>query len=103
MAVTELSPHHTEQEGRPYYFSSAKCHARFTAEPVRYVQPAPPAAPTASAAETAPDTIYTCPMHPEIRQDHPGNSPKRGMALEPVLTELDEAENSEIVDFKHRL
>jgi P-type Cu+ transporter len=47
-------------------------------------------------------TIYTCPMHPEIRQDHPGNCPKCGMTLEPVLPELQEAENPELVDFKRR-
>jgi P-type Cu+ transporter len=46
--------------------------------------------------------IYTCPMHPEIRQDHPGNCPKCGMTLEPVLPELQEAENPELVDFKRR-
>jgi Cu+-exporting ATPase len=47
-------------------------------------------------------TIYTCPMHPEIRQDHPGNCPKCGMTLEPELPDLDEAENPELVDFKRR-
>ncbi|MGK9797824.1 heavy metal-binding domain-containing protein, partial [Salmonella enterica subsp. enterica] len=67
-----------------------------------------PAAPTAapSAAPDAesgpPGTIYTCPMHPEIRQDHPGNCPKCGMALEPLLPDLDETENPELVDFRHR-
>ena len=47
-------------------------------------------------------TVYTCPMHPEIRQDHPGNCPKCGMTLEPVLPMLDEAENPELVDFQRR-
>ncbi|WP_454733276.1 copper-transporting P-type ATPase [Cupriavidus basilensis] len=41
-------------------------------------------------------------MHPEIRQDHPGNCPKCGMTLEPLLPDLDEAENPELVDFRHR-
>ena len=49
-----------------------------------------------------PGTIYTCPMHPEIRQDHPGNCPKCGMSLEPVLPDLDETENPELVDFQRR-
>ena len=99
MTVTEQSPHRAEHEGRPYYFCSAKCRAKFAAEPARYAQPAPPVPP---AVEAAPGTIYTCPMHPEIRQDHPGNCPKCGMTLEPLLPELDDAENPELVDFKHR-
>jgi P-type Cu+ transporter len=47
-------------------------------------------------------TIYTCPMHPEIRQDRPGQCPKCGMTLEPVLPTLEEGENAELVDFQHR-
>ena len=46
--------------------------------------------------------IYTCPMHPEIRQDHPGNCPKCGMTLEPVLPTLDDEENPELVSFEQR-
>jgi Cu+-exporting ATPase len=59
-----------------------------------------PVAAPASAAP--PGTVYTCPMHPEIRQDHPGHCPKCGMSLEPVLPALDEAENPELVDFQRR-
>jgi P-type Cu+ transporter len=47
-------------------------------------------------------TIYTCPMHPEVRQDHPGNCPKCGMTLEPVLHSLDDDENPELRDFQRR-
>ena len=80
MTVTEQSPHHVQHEGRPYYFCSAKCLAKFSAEPAKYVQPADlVAAPVPAATETAAGTVYTCPMHPEIRQDHPGNCPKCGM------------------------
>ena len=46
-------------------------------------------------------TIYTCPMHPEVQQDHPGNCPKCGMSLEAVIP-LDEEDNSELIDFQHR-
>jgi Cu+-exporting ATPase len=102
MTVTEQSPHRAQHEGRPYYFCSAKCLGKFTAEPARYAQPATSTPPTAPPAAAAPGTVYTCPMHPEIRQDHPGNCPKCGMTLEPVLPELDEAENPELVDFKRR-
>jgi Cu+-exporting ATPase len=41
-------------------------------------------------------------MHPEVRQDHPGQCPKCGMTLEPILPNLDEGENPELVDFRHR-
>ncbi len=99
MTVTAQSAHHAEHDGRPYYFCSVKCLAKFTAEPGRYVHPAPAAT---AVVEAAPGAIYTCPMHPEIRQDHPGNCPKCGMSLEPVLPELDEGENPELVDFKRR-
>jgi Cu+-exporting ATPase len=63
--------------------------------------PAPPAAP--AVAQAAPDgTVYTCPMHPEIRQPKPGNCPICGMTLEPVLPSLEEEENPELRDFKRR-
>ena len=101
MAVTEQSPHHVEHEGRPYYFCSAKCQAKFMAEPGRYLHGGIVDAPAAGAAAPA-GTVYTCPMHPEIRQDHPGNCPKCGMSLEPELPTLDEEENPELFDFKRR-
>ena len=47
-------------------------------------------------------TIYTCPMHPEIRQDHPGSCPKCGMTLEPVMPALGDDEDPELVEFRHR-
>src|SRR3990167_3904371 len=59
-----------------------------------------PAADAAAAA--AAGTVYTCPMHPEIRQDRPGNCPKCGMTLEPVLPSLDDESNPELVDFRRR-
>jgi len=103
MAVTEQSPHHLEHAGQPYYFCSAKCQARFAAEPARFVhaEVGRHAAPT-PAPQGKPGTLYTCPMHPEIRQDHPGNCPKCGMSLEPVMPELDAEENPELVDFQRR-
>ena len=98
MTVTEQSPHTLVHAGRPYYFCSAKCQAKFGANPVQYLAPAPPA----ETPPTASGTIYTCPMHPEIRQDHPGNCPKCGMTLEPLIPELDEDENPELRDFQRR-
>jgi P-type Cu+ transporter len=55
--------------------------------------------PAPAAAE---GTIYTCPMHPEIRQPAPGNCPKCGMTLEPVMPSLEEGENPELADFRRR-
>ncbi|WP_370881491.1 copper-transporting P-type ATPase [Achromobacter aegrifaciens] len=60
-----------------------------------------PAAPADAPTDVPAGTIYTCPMHPEIRQDHPGNCPKCGMTLEPLIP-LDEEDNSELKDFQRR-
>ena len=101
MTVTEQSAHHVEHEGRPYYFCSAKCRAKFVADPSRYAGGSV-VAPAAEKAEQPAGTIYTCPMHPEIRQDHPGSCPKCGMALEPMLPTLADEENPELADFSRR-
>jgi Cu+-exporting ATPase len=100
MNVTDASPHKAEHAGRPYWFCSANCRSKFLADPVRYATPVP-AAPVGVSAPL-PGTIYTCPMHPEIRQDHPGNCPKCGMTLEPVLPSLEDEENPELADFQRR-
>ena len=71
-------------------------HPKFDLEPEPYRQPVTPAAPAAGG------TIYTCPMHPEIRQPTPGNCPKCGMTLEPMLPELEEGGNPELADFRRR-
>ena len=99
MTVKPDSVHVIEHAGQTYHFCSAKCRAKFEAEPQRYLQAAgaPPAATVAVEG-----TIYTCPMHPEIRQPTPGNCPKCGMTLEPELPALDDAENPELVDFRRR-
>ncbi len=105
MAVTEQSAHRLVHDGRPYYFCSAGCQSKFATNPLRYVQSpdaAPASTPPAPSTPAAAGAIYTCPMHPEIRQDHPGNCPKCGMTLEPLLPELDEDENPELRDFRRR-
>jgi len=98
MTVTPASKHHTEHAGKPYYFCNPRCLAKFQANPAQYLEPVPAAAPAVAAA----GTIYTCPMHPEIRQDHPGNCPKCGMALEPLLPSLEDDDNPELADFSRR-
>ncbi|MEP6971306.1 MAG: heavy metal-binding domain-containing protein, partial [Betaproteobacteria bacterium] len=101
MGVTAQSQHQLEHEGRPFYFCSAQCKTKFAASPAKYVNTAEPEAPAPPDAADA-GAIYTCPMHPEIRQDHPGNCPKCGMTLEPEMPALDDEENPELVDFKRR-
>ncbi len=67
-----------EHEGHTFYFCNPRCREKFQAEPRKYLAPKseePPAA--------LPGTVYTCPMDPEVRQEHPGACPKCGMALEP--------------------
>src|SRR5579872_2445390 len=71
--------HHAEHDGTIWHFCSAGCRAKFIADPERYLASA------ASRAVVEPGTTWTCPMHPEIRQDHPGACPICGMALEPVM------------------
>jgi P-type Cu+ transporter len=106
MKVHASSKYWTVYAGQKSCFCSARCKARFDEEPSRFLssvstttaRPAPEAAITPAAA----GTIYTCPMHPEIRQDHPGNCPKCGMTLEPVIPELDAEDNQELKDFSRR-
>lgn len=103
MDVTEQSHHSAEHEGRHYYSCSAKCQTKFVEDPDKYAVTPPGTDKVAREPEaTQPGTIYTCPMHPEVQQDHPGNCPKCGMTLEPMLPTLDEGENAELVDFRHR-
>ena len=91
--------HRAEHNGQPYYFCSAGCREKFLADPTRYLDPAV----VAAKAKPVPEgTIYTCPMHPQIRQVGPGFCPICGMALEPVLVTADTGPNPELADFTHR-
>lgn len=98
MPVTEQSEHQLEHGGRLYYFCSPRCRTKFIDNPNQYVAARPSPAPQA-----APDgTVYTCPMHPEIRQNRPGTCPKCGMTLEPEMPSLEDDENPELRDFQKR-
>ena len=95
--------------GTDYFFCGASCLAKFEANPARYIgaEAAPSASQTAVSqpAVTQPadsGTIYTCPMHPQIRQPKPGNCPICGMALEPLLPTLDTEDTSELDDMSRR-
>jgi Cu+-exporting ATPase len=88
----------TEHGGAVYYFCSAGCQAKFAADPAKYVTPQPP-----GAQQPAPKgTIYTCPMHPQIRRTEPGNCPLCGMALEPVASIEDTGPSAELIDMTRR-
>ncbi|WP_439608077.1 heavy metal translocating P-type ATPase [Hydrogenophaga sp.] len=98
MTVTAQSGHMLTHEGHTFYFCSGKCQGKFAANPLQYLAPKPPA----EASSAVAGAIYTCPMHPEVRQDHPGNCPKCGMTLEPLLPDLDDDDNPELRDFQRR-
>lgn len=87
-------------EGIAYYFCNPKCKAKFDANPQMYLDKSAQSE-SVSAADL--EKIYTCPMHPEVRQKGPGNCPKCGMALEPEEISLDDEENPELVDFTRRM
>ncbi|MGB6662234.1 MAG: heavy metal translocating P-type ATPase, partial [Xanthobacteraceae bacterium] len=72
------SPHHHTYNDHDYHFCGAGCRTKFAADPEKYLSKF-----TAAAAPAPAGTIYTCPMHPEIRQAGPGSCPICGMALEP--------------------
>ena len=92
--------HKATFQARSYFFCSARCHDKFVAEPKRYVNSAPPA--QAASARVPDDVVYTCPMHPEIRQIGPGSCPICGMALEPVAPELHSGASPELTEMRRR-
>jgi Cu+-exporting ATPase len=98
MTVDPATARHLEHAGHTYYFCSEGCRTKFAANPGQYLktQTSP------AKAETAAGTIYTCPMHPEVRQVGPGNCPKCGMALEPAAPSLDAEDNTELKDMTRR-
>jgi P-type Cu+ transporter len=93
--------HHAAHGGIDYHFCSAGCLAKFTANPAKYLSAAPRVEPVAAAISVS-GAMWTCPMHPEIRQQGPGTCPICGMALEPEEPSPDDAPNPELVDFTRR-
>jgi P-type Cu+ transporter len=89
--------HRHTYNGRPYYFCSANCREQFAANPRQYLKSEPQI-----ALPVPPGTIYTCPMHPEIRQPGPGSCPICGMALEPEVASADAGPNPELADMSRR-
>src|SRR6516164_10421254 len=94
--------HRAEHAGHSYFFCSAKCREKFAAEPARYVSPARARAAGAAARTTAGEVQWTCPMHPQIVREEPGNCPICGMTLEPMTPAADDAANPELRDMSRR-
>jgi len=97
----DVDPHtakfRAEHAGRTYYFCAAGCRTKFIADPERYLskESAPP-------APVDPGAVYTCPMHPEVRQIGPGSCPICGMALEPLDVTAEQGPNPELIDMTRR-
>ena len=97
MAVDPATKHRSDHAGKAFYFCSVACQTRFDAEPQRYFKPKETA-----AGSSKDETIYTCPMHPQIRQADPGPCPICGMALEPLMIVAATAPNRELTDMFRR-
>ena len=122
MSVTAQSKHHLMHDHKTIYFCSVSCKAKFKDNPNKYstiangvkqsnaavfekmdtAQQSPVSLATAAPVTATAGVIYTCPMHAEIRQNHPGNCPKCGMTLEAEMPTLEEGESPELADFKRR-
>jgi len=95
----ETSKHRLEHHGTTYHFCCNGCRTKFEADPDKYLDKAKA---DAGLAPMPAGTIYTCPMHPEIRQAGPGTCPICGMALEPDVVSLDDTPNPELSDMTRR-
>jgi Cu+-exporting ATPase len=88
--------HRFAHRGQDFFFCGGRCRERFEAEPDKYLKPRAPEPPAPAG------TIYTCPMHPEVRQQGPGACSICGMALEPEQISLDDAPDPELIDMTRR-
>ena len=75
---TDTAKHQSDHKGKTWYFCSSGCQSKFDKDPEKYISEK-----TEPTEQAAPGTLFTCPMHPEIRQQGPGDCPICGMALEP--------------------
>ncbi len=92
------SKHRVDHAGETFHFCCARCREKFATDPAAYLTPkANPEPPPAAG------TTYTCPMHPEIRQQGPGGCPICGMALEPLVATAAASPNHELADMTRRL
>jgi Cu+-exporting ATPase len=99
MTVTVQSAHRQDYQGQSYFFCGPRCRARFADNPSQFLSGAAVSPPPSAAP---PGTYYTCPMHPEVRQEHSGSCPRCGMALEPEVPFVGEDDSTELRDFQRR-
>ncbi|GLQ57853.1 hypothetical protein GCM10010862_51120 [Devosia nitrariae] len=93
----DTAEHKATYRGTTYHFCSQACRDKFMADPDRYLES------TAAPPQVAqPGTIWTCPMHPQIRRNEPGSCPICGMALEPELPTAETGPSPELVDMTRR-
>src|ERR1700722_1338731 len=90
--------HKAEHGGKTFFFCSAGCRGKFVAAPAKYLAPARAAPPNRAHS----GAIYICPMHPQIRQDHPGACPICGMALETEVATEATGPSAELVGMTRR-
>lgn len=104
MTVDEATSLHEVRDEQTSYFCSEHCRENFLLGPMKAKPEASKPSTEKPATETNAKTDYTCPMHPEVRQDHPGPCPKCGMALQPIGASAgnDEGENAELKDMTRR-
>lgn len=97
----DVDPHATHHRanhaGKTWYFCSEKCQEKFVAKPDAYLEPS-----KQSQASAPSGSIYTCPMHPEVRREGPGDCPICGMALEPETVSADTGPSDELKDMTRR-
>jgi Cu+-exporting ATPase len=98
-----IAKNRTEHGGEIYYFCCGGCKAKFLANPTQYLKTRAEPAATLRTAPSDQGTIYTCPMHPQIRQSAPGSCPICGMALEPEGIPEAEGTSPELKDMTRRL
>jgi len=91
------SRHRADHAGKTWYFCSEKCQEKFIAKPDAYLEPS-----KQSQASVPSGSIYTCPMHPEVRREGPGDCPICGMALEPETVSADTSPSDELKDMTRR-
>ena len=104
MTVASDSPHRFDFDGKTHYFCCEGCLKKFKARviPAQAGMQLDPRLRGDDNVRGDDRAVYTCPMHPEVRQAGPGVCPKCGMALEPEAPSLEEGENPELVDFRRR-
>jgi Cu+-exporting ATPase len=102
MTVTSETAPSFEHGGTTYRFCREACRDRFAEDPAKYLARPDPGAMPAPEEHADPGAIYTCPMHPEVRQVGPGSCPKCGMALEPLEVTAEPVEDPELIDMERR-